>query len=88
MFQSLEAEIMPNGQVRLLEPVQLETTHRALLTVLESVAGDQDDGVTTDNSQAVLDFLKSPAFRNRRSYSIEEVEAHVQDVLDAREEWD
>ncbi len=35
MVQTLEAEIDTNGNVRLLEPVHLSRTSRALLTVLE-----------------------------------------------------
>lgn len=35
MVQTLEAEIDTNGNVRLLEPIRLASTRRALLTVFE-----------------------------------------------------
>jgi hypothetical protein len=35
MIQTIEAMIDQNGQVSLLEPVQLQGVHRALVTILE-----------------------------------------------------
>ena len=36
MHRTLEARIEANGEIRLLEPVQLSGAHRALVTVLEN----------------------------------------------------
>jgi hypothetical protein len=38
MHKTLEARIEANGEVRLLEPLQLSGPHRALVTVLEDQA--------------------------------------------------
>jgi hypothetical protein len=47
MLRTIEAVIEPDGQVRLLEPVALTTSHRALVTVLEAAADDEAGGNIT-----------------------------------------
>lgn len=40
MLRTIKAVVQPDGSVQLLEPVRLETTRRALVTILED--GDED----------------------------------------------
>ncbi|CAN5894147.1 hypothetical protein BH23GEM7_BH23GEM7_17680 [soil metagenome] len=46
MLRTIEAIIEPDGQVRLLEEVQLSGTRRALVTVLDEPA-DEASGTTS-----------------------------------------
>ena len=39
MIRTVEAEIDENGNVRLLEPVRLSSSHPALVTILENRTG-------------------------------------------------
>jgi hypothetical protein len=52
MLRTIEAVIEPDGRVRLLEPLALTTTHRALVTVLEE--SDEVPNVTALLSEAAL----------------------------------
>lgn len=45
MFQTIEAVIDEQGNVRLLEPIQLPTARRALVTILEYEPIDNIDTV-------------------------------------------
>ena len=47
MLKTVEAEIGPDGTVTLLEPVEVKTRSRALVTVL-------GNGASRDNSEAIL----------------------------------
>ena len=79
MLTTVEAEIEVSGNVRLLEPVEVKQTMRAIVTLLENSSG------SLGNADKVLAFLQSPEFKNRKSYSVEEVEAQIQD---ARNSWE
>lgn len=79
MLTTVEAEIDVSGNVRLLEPVEVKQTTRAIVTLLESSNGNRG------NADKVLAFLQSPEFINRKSYSAEEAEAQIQD---ARNSWE
>ena len=50
-MKTVEAVIEPTGEVRLVEPVQLTTARRALVTILEEAPDTQD---TTLLSEAAL----------------------------------
>ena len=80
MLRTVEAEIKPDGTVTLLEPVEVRTTARALVTVLEN-----GDSGRVGNSRAMLELLRSPEFKNRRSYPAEEIEAQIEE---ARNSWE
>ena len=81
MLQTVEAEIDVNGNVHLREPIRITKPTRALVTLLEDVAPTADTG----NIVAVLSLLRSPEFANRKSYSVEEIEAQIQEN---RESWE
>ena len=80
MLQTVEAEIRPDGSVKLLEPVEVKTTARALVTVLENGGGAE-----TGNISAVRELMQSPEFKNRRSYPAEQIEAQIEE---ARNAWE
>jgi hypothetical protein len=47
MLRTIEAVIEADGRVRLLEPVELTTSHRALVTVLEESGDNGAGGIVT-----------------------------------------
>ena len=54
MLRTIEAVIDPSGNVRLLEPVSLSEARRALVTVLEEAADEEDANSTALLSEAAL----------------------------------
>lgn len=82
MLTTVEAEIDVNGNVRLLEPVEVKKTTRVIVTLLEEKNGKDNQ---KRNVQKVLEFLQSEEFKNRKSYSPEEIEAQIQE---ARDSWE
>lgn len=82
MLITVEAEINVGGNVRLLEPVKVEKTTRAIVTLLENGNGAKSE---KGNAAKMSEFLQSNRFKNRQSYSTEEIEAQIQD---ARNSWE
>jgi len=80
MLQTVEAEIKPDGSITLLEPIEVKTTARALVTVLEN-----GNGAKSGNVPAVLKLMQSPAFKDRQSYPAEQIEAQIEN---ARNSWE
>lgn len=80
MLQTIEAIIETSGEVRLLEEVRVTKPTKALVTVLEN-----GDRANTGNVSSVLELMQSPEFKNRRSYSAEQIEAQIED---ARNSWE
>ncbi|MBK8466385.1 MAG: hypothetical protein IPL32_11190 [Chloracidobacterium sp.] len=80
MLQTVEAEIKPDGSITLLEPIEVKTTSRALVTVLENGNGTKSGNVT-----AVLDFLRSNRLPVEARRSPEEMEAQIEEN---RNSWD
>ena len=74
MLQTIEAIIETSGEVRLLEEVRVTKPTRALVTVLEN-----SDGANTGNASSVLELMQNPEFKNRRSYSAEQMEAQIEE---------
>ena len=72
MLQTIEAIIETSGEVRLLEELRVTKPTRALVTVLEN--GDQ---ANTGNVSSVLGLMQNPEFKNRQSYSAEQIEAQI-----------
>ena len=80
MLRTVEAEIRTDGTVTLLEPVEVKSTTRALVTVLEN-----GNGVRKGNARQILELIRSPEFKNRRSYPAEQIEAQIEE---ARNSWE
>ena len=83
MLTTIEAEIDIYGNVRLLEPIKLRKKSRAIVTVLEDTNDNNPE--TKENAKQVSELLKTPDFANRKSYSVEEIEAQIEE---ARSSWE
>lgn len=81
MLTTVEAEIDTSGNVRLLEPVEVKKTTRAIVTLLEDANGAESDS----NGNEIVNLLKNPEFANRKSYSTEEIEARIEEL---RNSWE
>lgn len=82
MLTTVEAEVDVSGNVRLLEPVEVKKTTRAIVTLLEDNNGEKSE---KGNAQKMLKFLQSNRFKTRKSYSAEEIEAQIEEN---RNSWD
>ena len=80
MLRTVEAEIKPDGTVTLLEPVEVQRTARALVTVLEN--GNESEG---GNARLMLEFLRNNRLPADSRPSEEEIEAQI---LENRNSWD
>lgn len=68
------------GRLLLLEPLEVKSTARALVTVLEN-----GDGADKGNISAVRALMQNPEFKNRRSYPAEQIDARIEE---ARNSWE
>ena len=82
MLQTVEAEIDVNGNVRLLEPLRVTQTGRALVTLLQETNGASHP---KGNVPDVLKFLRENRLPKEARPSVEEIEAQI---TEARESWD
>lgn len=82
MLITIEAEIDVGGNVRLLEPVEITKTTRAIVTLLKDNNGEKSE---KGNAAKMLEFLKNNRFKNRQSYSDEEIEEQIRE---ARDSWE
>lgn len=82
MLQTAEAEISVDGSVRLLEPLQVRKTSRALVVLL-----DTENGVVRQRGNAadVLKFLRENRLPESARPTADEIEAQI---MDARESWE
>jgi len=80
MLKTVEAEINTDGTVTLLEPLEVKSITRALVTVLGNGNGERKG-----NAGQMQMLLSSPEFKNRRSYSAEQLEAQIEE---ARNSWE
>ncbi len=82
MLQTVEAEVDVNGNVRLLEPIKVSRTTRAILTLLESTGSPiKDQGTAT----AVLEFLRSNRLPIEAKPSEEEIGAQIEEARSSGE---
>lgn len=83
MLTTVEAEIDVNGNVRLLEPVEIKKTTRAIVTLLEETNGAEVE--KGGNAEKVLEFLKRNRLPEEARPSAEQIEEQIRE---ARESWD
>jgi hypothetical protein len=69
MHRTIEAIIEADGRVRLLEPVQLDTARRALLTILDE---------PTEEAANLTALLSEPALEDWNRPEEEEAWSHLQ----------
>lgn len=82
MMQAVKAEIGTDGQVRLLEPLILETPHLAVLTILEPL--DEETAPPRGSSAALLKFLEKNRLPAESRLTAEEIDAQIREE---REAW-
>ena len=81
MLQTVEAEIKTDGTVTLLEAVDVKTTTRALVTVLENRGEVKEKG----NVREILEFLRNNRLPAASRRTPEEMEAQIEEN---RNSWD
>ena len=81
MLTTVEAEIDIAGNVRLLEPVEVSKTTRAIVTLLN---GSEDD-TNRANSKTMLEFLRNNRLPESSRLTDEEIEAQIEEN---RNSWD
>ena len=60
MIKTVEAVIDKNGNVRLLEPIQLPTSHRALVTILEDASEEGEHETALLSEPALAEDWNRP----------------------------
>jgi hypothetical protein len=82
MLTTVEAEIDVKGNVTFLEPLELTKTSRAIVTILDI---KNTTYVGNKNGIRLSEFLKTPEFVNRKTYSADEIDAQIEDT---RNSWE
>ncbi len=82
MRQTVEAEVDIDGSVRLLEPLRVTKTSRALVTLLDT---ENASASQKGNAAEVLKFLRENRLLENTRPSAEQIEAQI---AEARESWD
>ena len=78
MLTTIKAEVDVGGNVRLLEPLEISKTTKALVTLLE----ENGNG---GNAKSVLDFLRSNRLPEGSRPSSAQIDAEIEE---ARNSWD
>ncbi len=81
MLTTVNAEVDVSGNVRLLEPLEVSKTTRAIVTLLD----DNGTGDKAGNAKGVLDFLRQNRLPDGSRPTPEEIEAQIEE---ARSSWD
>ena len=81
MLTTVEAEIEVGGKIRLLEPVEIHRTTKAIVTLLE----ENGNGGETGNAAKILEFLRANRLPTDARPGQSVVEARIEE---ARESWD
>lgn len=101
MLRTVKAEVDESGTVHLLEPLRVTKRTQAIITLIEedsNISLIEDDSLnvsilqfeysqskTNGNAHRLQDLIKSSEFKNRKSYSVEEIEAQIEEN---RNSWD
>lgn len=82
MLITVEAEIDVGGNVRLLEPIEITKTTRAIVTLFENNKGEKSE---KGNAAKMLEFLRENRLPKESLLSAEEIEAQIEEN---RNSWD
>ena len=80
MLQAIEAEISPDGQVTLLEPVHLAQRSRAVVTILAPI---DETAPKRGSTAALLSVLDSPEFASAKPGDPDRMEREIAANRDA-----
>ena len=81
MLTTVKAEIEVGGNVRLLEPLSVSKTTKAIVTLLE----ENGNGNSSGNAKHVLEFLRSNRLPAESRPTVEEIEAEIDELCNS---WD
>ncbi len=84
MLQALEAEISPDGQVTLLEPLHLPHKVRAVVTILPPLG---EESQKLNRGTDLLQLLDSPSFSESPTGDPERMEREIAANRDAWSDW-
>lgn len=84
MLQTLEAEIMPNGQVLFLEPLNLAHKVKAYVTILSDKVSNTAENHAANSGKSLLDLLSSESFSNTPKGNSQHLD---QTILANRNAW-
>lgn len=79
MLTTIKAEIDVGGNVRLLEPVEVTKTTKAIVTLLD------ENGKEERTAGSMLHFLRSNRLSDEARPTVEEIDSQIEE---ARESWD
>lgn len=81
MLTTVKAEIDVGGNIRLLEPLEVTRTTKAIVTLLDESGGARNGG----NAARALAFLRSNRLPEDSRTSPSEIDARIEE---ARDSWD
>lgn len=81
MLTTVNAEVDISGNVRLLEPLEVSKTTRAIVTLLD----DNGTGDKAGNAKGVVDFLRQNRLPKDSRPTSKEIDDHIEE---ARNSWD
>ena len=84
MLRAIEVIVEPNGVIRPLEELHVETPTRGVLTLLETPSLTAEK-LERGSAEAILALLQTPRFANRPPTDPEEIDAQIREE---REAWD
>lgn len=81
MLTTVKAEIDVRGNIRLLEPLEVSRTTKAIVTLLD----ENGNGDVGGNAKNVLDFLRANRLPKGSRPTPKEIDAQIEE---ARNSWD
>lgn len=84
MLQTIEAEIMPNGHVMFLEPLNLAHKVKAYVTILSDKVSNTTENHTHNSGKSLLNLLNSENFSSALKGNGQQLD---QIILDNRNAW-
>ncbi len=84
MLQTIEAEIMPNGHVMFLEPLNLASKVRAYVTILSDKVAGTNESYAPNSGKELLNLLGSEEFANAPKSNNHQLD---QTILANRNAW-
>lgn len=84
MLQTIEAEIMPNGHVMFLEPLNLAHKVKAYVTILSDKVSNTTENHAPNSGKSLLNLLDSETFSSDPKGNSQQID---QTILANRNAW-
>lgn len=78
MLKTLEATLDGEGKIHFLEKVELQGTHRVLVTLLDASGQKNEMTKQESNTGSVLAFLRENRLPNESRLTAEEIDAQIE----------